>query len=123
MSILSGHCILVVEDEPLIALNLESVLSEAGAEVIGPALTVAAALQLSVTPGLTSAIVDLRLQNQSARPVIECLVRHGIPFCLHSGQTEMAPENSWPDATVLIKPANDHDIIGVLAGLRRPVAK
>ena len=123
MTILSGHRILVVEDEPIIALNLESMLIEAGAEVIGPAMTVAAALQLAMTPGLTSAIVDLRLQNQSAHPIIECLLRHDIPFALHSGQTEMSPESSWPDAPVLKKPANEHDITAVLAGLRRPVAE
>ena len=43
---LTGCRILVVEDDPLIAMSLEYTLSDAGAEVIGPAHTVAQALDL-----------------------------------------------------------------------------
>ena len=86
MSLLKGQRILIVEDEPMIALGLEDTLIDAGAEIIGPAHTVSRALELVDTPGLTAAIVDLRLHNEPAGPIIERLAARGVPFAFYSGQ-------------------------------------
>lgn len=77
---LVGQRILVVEDDAIISLDLESVLAAAGAEVVGPAATVRRALELSDALGLTGAIVDLQLQRESAGPVVDNLRRRGIPL-------------------------------------------
>jgi DNA-binding response OmpR family regulator len=53
---LRSHHVLIVEDEPLIALDLEHALSSAGAAVI-VAHTVASALQGAAAPAVTAAIV------------------------------------------------------------------
>ena len=117
MSMLKGQHILVIEDEPTIALDLEDILVDAGAEVVGLANNVSRALELAATPGLTAAIVDLRLRNQSAHPVVERLVQLGVPFVFLSGQTENEAAKAWPNAPRLVKPASLQAIIEALAAL------
>jgi DNA-binding response OmpR family regulator len=77
--------ILAVEDEALIAMELEDMLSDLGHEVIGPAATVAAALGLLEGARPDAAVVDANLGGESARPVVEALVAAGIPVVLASG--------------------------------------
>ena len=117
MSMLKGQRILVIEDEPIIALALEDILVDAGAEVVGPANNVSRALELAATHGLTAAIVDLRLRNQSAHPVVERLVQLGVPFVFLSGQADDEAAKAWPDAPRLVKPASSQAIIEALAAL------
>jgi AmiR/NasT family two-component response regulator len=60
--VLRGARILVVEDEPLIAMELDSILLEAGAEVVGPCGSTAEAHSLlRKVDGIRAAILDLRL--------------------------------------------------------------
>ena len=71
--ILQGHRVLIIEDELLIALDLQEALSQIGAEVSGIATTVEEALVAVASPSLTAAIVDLRLSGQSVRDAVQAL--------------------------------------------------
>ena len=88
---MKGQRILIVEEEPIIALDLEGILFDEGAEIIGLAHTVSRALELVDTPGLTAAIVDLRLHNEPVGPIIERLATRGVPFAFYSGQGDLGP--------------------------------
>jgi DNA-binding NtrC family response regulator len=113
---LIGQRILVIEDDPIISLDIECTLAAAGAEIVGPGTTVSRALELSNSPGLTGAIVDLRLQRESAGPVIDNLRRRGIPFIFYSGHADQQEAaRIWPDAPLLMKPARHEAIVGALA--------
>lgn len=74
--------ILIVEDEYLLALNLQTVLEECGWEVIGPAASVRDALAL-LDHGLPLvAILDVNLGYETVTPVAEFLKDHHVPFAL-----------------------------------------
>ncbi|HEX5958785.1 MAG TPA: response regulator [Hyphomicrobiaceae bacterium] len=115
---LNGARILVVEDEPLIALEIGEGLVEAGAVVIGPSSTVARALDLVGTRDLEAAILDVRLDGETVFPVAAALCARAIPFVFHTGDAigrTLAAD--WPDNEVLSKPADRARIVAVLAKL------
>jgi hypothetical protein len=61
MSVLSKHRILVVEDEALIAFELEETIKNAGGVVAGPFATVDEALRLIENENISAAILDMQL--------------------------------------------------------------
>ena len=76
---------LVVEDELLIAMDLELLLQRHGWRVLGPATTLAEALRLLAaeqTPDV--ALLDLNLRGELVTPVAEQLRARGVPFVVVS---------------------------------------
>jgi DNA-binding NtrC family response regulator len=106
---LEGLRVLVVDDEMIIALDIESALAEAGAVVIGPASDVAEALALVTRETLSAAVLDVRLGGGTVEPIAEALFDRGVPFVFYSGQ---APNEvsflRWPKATFVAKPSPSH---------------
>jgi len=109
VSTLSGKRILVVEDEPIIALSLEDVLSGFGAEVVGPVSAVEPALALIADNGLDGALLDVNLAGERCDRVAARLSAEGVPFVLATGYGVEARE-TFPGAPVLCKPYRDEDI-------------
>jgi two-component system, response regulator PdtaR len=79
-----GRLVLVVEDELLIAMDLELLLQRNGWRVLGPAATVTEALWLlqGATPDV--ALLDINLRGELVTPVAEELRARGVPFVLAS---------------------------------------
>lgn len=71
--LLKGVRILVVEDEPFIAFDLMMAIEEAGAVAIGPAATVAEALDFIGNEPPDGAILDVNLPDGTVGPVLEAL--------------------------------------------------
>ena len=111
---LRGHHVLVVEDEPLIALDLEQALSAAGA-LGGIANTVAGALEAAAAPAYTAAIIDLRLHGHSVRDVVERIAARDLPFIFYTGQTETPTAAAWPSVPILLKPLPAKEVVDMLA--------
>jgi DNA-binding NarL/FixJ family response regulator len=83
---LNGWRILVVEDDPLIAEGLAAGLGDDGAEIVGPASTVAEALALvGGSAHIDTAILDVGLKGEEAFAVADALDARGIPFIFASG--------------------------------------
>ena len=106
--------ILIVEDEPLIAIDLQYGLEDALAEVVGPAGALRPALELAQRYGITAAIVDLQLKNEDAEPLIELLLQRRVPIVIYSGGDLHAAALRWPSATMVGKPASIERIIETL---------
>lgn len=70
---LQGARILVVEDEPFIAFDLKMAIEDAGALAIGPASTIAEALELIAVESVDGAILDVNLPDGTIAPVLEAL--------------------------------------------------
>jgi CheY-like chemotaxis protein len=86
MDALAGRHILVVEDEYLIMTDIASGLELAGAEVVGPAVTLDEAMRLvRDTSRIDAAILDINLRGVMAFPVADALAARGIPFVFSSG--------------------------------------
>lgn len=80
--------ILVVEDEYLIALDIEQKLQVLRCDVIGPFSTAATALDaIRQEDHLDGALLDINLQDETVQPVADKLVGNGVPFILVTGYT------------------------------------
>ena len=66
---LHHHYVLIVEDEIFIAMDLEAIIRDAGAEVIGPALSAPQALRLIEMHEVTVAVLDVHLGDHDSLPV------------------------------------------------------
>jgi DNA-binding response OmpR family regulator len=95
--------VLVVEDEPLIALDLESELTERGFEVVGPAGRVDKALELVTRTELSIAVLDINLGGHDSFEIAKALELQEVPFVFLSGDTTKLPE-LYKDRPVLSKP-------------------
>lgn len=115
---LSGSFVLVVEDEVIIAMELQAALEDAGAHVIWPAHTLDAAIECAAHEEISVAVLDLRLGRQPVGPVARLLAERGIPFVFYSGQPENDPlREDWPDAVFVTKPAMPDRLINAIARL------
>lgn len=110
--------VLVVEDEPLIAMLLEAELVNAGYEVLGPACSVAEAFGLLGERRPDAALLDVNLRGEKSFPIAEVLQSEGVPFAFCTGFTE---ESEIPErmrgTTRLSKPIPQEDIRRALAAL------
>lgn len=87
---LCGKRVMVVEDEALIALTLMDAVRESGGTVIGPAGTVAAAIELARKDTPDLAILDVDLAGTGSAPVARALRSLGVPFVYCTGYAETA---------------------------------
>ena len=111
---LQGHHVLVIEDEPLISLDLEGALVQAGARSVSVAATVEAALAGVRAADITTAVVDLRLNGQSVRDAVRVLVERELPFVFYSGLEATPTAASWPKVPLLTKPLPPEDVVNTL---------
>ena len=106
--------VLIVEDEPLIAMELHRLLSQAGLEVSGPVGTLAQALDLAGDETLTGAIIDINLGFDTSYPVADRLRASGLPVIFVTGYAaEILPER-FASQAILRKPIDPHMLIATL---------
>ncbi len=118
---LLGQRILIVEDEGLVALELQFAFEDEGAEIVGPAQSLARALDLATQDEeIDLALLDVDLAGENVFPVAELLRRRGVPFAFHTGhgsRTELAA--LFPGATTFSKPALPEALIAHLRQIAR----
>jgi CheY-like chemotaxis protein len=97
--------ILVLDDEPLIAMMLQSWLEEIDCETIGPAHTARSALDLLQGVGLDGALLDVSLRNhEKCYPVASALRDRRVPFAFLIGYAAEELDARFREAPVLCKP-------------------
>ncbi len=97
--------ILIVEDEPLIAMMLEDFLEELGHNVVASCESVEAALTQVEAGGFDVAILDVQLKDgQRAWPVADRLAAAGTPFVIATGGHVEPPPAAHALVPVLAKP-------------------
>ena len=113
--------ILVVEDEFLIAMQLEITLQSAGYQVLGPAPNVSAALRLLRTERPDAAVLDVDLSGEWVTPVAEVLRAMSVPFILASGYAaaDLHAEPVLRDALNVGKPSKTELLLKELRGVLR----
>lgn len=80
-----NYRVLVVEDEPLVALQVKSDLEGAGHTVIGPAQTLQQGMDLIEKEEMDFALLDLRLGNDLSTKLADRLLTRGVPFAFTTG--------------------------------------
>jgi DNA-binding NarL/FixJ family response regulator len=123
---LDGAHVLILEDEPIIALDLAATIEAADGCVVGPAGTVAAALALLEDQDVSGAILDANLPDGELTPVAILLIERGIPLVIYSAIG--APDElrkHHPDVPVCLKPTMSDRVVEALLKLmieRQPVS-
>ena len=103
MSGLCGTRVLVVEDEALIAAMLEDMLVELGAVVVGPASTLARALDLATCELVDAAVLDVNIRSDRVDPVAHMLRARRVPIVFATGYG-VSVLSLFGDAPVIEKP-------------------
>ncbi|HWK35319.1 response regulator [Sphingomonas sp.] len=111
--------ILIVEDEPLIAMMLEDFLDALGKRAAGTADTVATALAAVEAGGFDGAIVDVHLRGgEVSWPVADALDAAGLPFVIVTGGSNDSIVDRHRDRPALAKPFTMESVQQVLADLQ-----
>jgi DNA-binding response OmpR family regulator len=115
---LRGRSVLVVEDEPLIALDIVECFKKAGASVF-TAHKLEDGLRLAGHPDLSAAVVDFGLSDGDGAALCERLNERAIPFVLHSGYSHIH-EAACTTGAIVPKPASPSDLVSSVARLLQP---
>ncbi len=113
---LGGRRILVVEDEVIVAFNLECELQDAGAVVVGPAYSLDEALTLIDDAEI--AVLDINVNGEQVWPIAEKLRQRSIPFVFASANCS-DPETvaRYEGVPCFDKPVAIHLLVRTLAAL------
>ncbi len=108
---LRGRRVLVVEDEMMIAMLVEDMLSDLGCDVVGPAHGLESALKLaSEELNLDAALLDVNLAGQPVFAVADALRAKGVPAIFSTGYGEAGLRDVDAGAQVLQKPFRAGDL-------------
>lgn len=111
---LTGRRVLLIEDEPLVAMDLSCELEDVGAEVVAVARTLRDALVAAEQQSIDLALLDGNLGGEKVDEVAEILRRRGIPFCFVSGYgREHLPED-FTTVPIVQKPVDPVKLRAVL---------
>ncbi|MEO5938407.1 MAG: response regulator [Sphingomonas sp.] len=111
-----AHRILIVEDEPLIAMMLEDFIDAMGKDCVGTCDTVQAALATIADENPDAVILDINLSGgEKSWPVADALAERGIPFVFSSGGDEVTDGHA--DRPRLSKPYTMDGVERALAAL------
>ncbi|CFX02246.1 protein of unknown function [Candidatus Filomicrobium marinum] len=108
---LEGYSILLVEDEPLIAMDIADELEGHGARVHNVP-SVDEALTILASAAVSAAVLDYRLADGTADELCQRLTDMGIPFVIYSGYTEV--EGVCGKWGVIRKPAAPNALVGMV---------
>jgi DNA-binding NarL/FixJ family response regulator len=113
---LAGRHVLIVEDHYLIGASLREVLTQAGAEVLGPIGVVEEALSFveAGAPPIHVAVLDVSLHGQTSYPVADALARRGIPYVFMTGFGADAMEEPYRHQPRCEKPVNEAALLRAL---------
>lgn len=102
--------ILVVEDEAMIAMLIEDMLSELGCIAVGPAYSAEQALEFIEAGLFDAAILDVNLGGRRTTPVAEALRSKGIPFFFATGYGHGGIATEFSNYAVLTKPFRQNEL-------------
>lgn len=108
--------ILIVDDEPIIALNLEDVLVDAGFNAV-VAYKIEKALAVIESDGCDAAIIDANLAGVNSGPIATALAGRGLPFIVLSGYSSEQIQSEFPGAIFMQKPCGPARLIEAVTSM------
>ena len=109
--------VLILEDEPMIALSIEDILVDAGFAIAGVATKLEKALALIEAGACDAAIVDSNLAGVCADPAAVALAARGLPFIVLSGYSQEQMKSPFVGARFLQKPCRPELLIETLTSV------
>lgn len=117
MALLAGKRILVVEDEPILAMCVQDMLLDIGCVVIGPALSTKDAKRLAFDMKLDAALLDINMGDGPTFEVAQMLIASSVPFCFATGYGSAGVPEELRGMPVLSKPFTRPSLEAALQGL------
>ncbi|HXN43747.1 MAG TPA: response regulator [Xanthobacteraceae bacterium] len=105
---------LIIEDETLIALLLEDMLTDLGCTILGSASTVEAAMEMLDRAAPSVAVLDINLGGEKSYAVAEALAKRGVKFVFSTGYADGRLQPPWQDRPVLQKPFGQEQLAEAL---------
>jgi two-component system, response regulator PdtaR len=109
--------VLIVEDDPFVALDLEETLRREGYYVLGPAASISSALALLQHAEPDVAVLDFNLNGKEVTPVAQVLADSHVPFVMASGSPEPFEDEVLSHVRNLGKPTDKHALLAELERL------
>lgn len=118
---MSGMTVLVVEDDFIVAYDMQTMLEEQGARVLGPATSLAEAQTLLAKEQPTVAVLDVNLGGEYVFPLADALLAKDVPFLFATAYAD--DDRLFPQAARsaprLAKPVLPNVLIAQLMRLKR----
>ncbi|MEM8826373.1 MAG: HWE histidine kinase domain-containing protein, partial [Pseudomonadota bacterium] len=112
----SGN-VLILEDNMIIAMDVEDIVTKHGAQTVDIASRVAEALTLIEEKDFTFAMLDVNLGSETSEAVADELVTRGVPFAFATGYGDAHEiADRFPNAAVLQKPIDEAALMQAIAG-------
>lgn len=112
---LAGVRILLVEDEPIIAMTAEDMLEEIGCRVVASAGALSEALAAAGQDGFDIALLDINLNGEDSYPVAARLRAHGRPFIFTTGYGTSGRDAAYENVPLVTKPYQLADLEAAIA--------
>ena len=106
--------------ETFIALELSDAIEAAEGQVVGPARTVAEAIQVIDDDDIDGAILDRTLLDGKVTPVAAILIERAIPFIFYSGSNPDRLKEEYPEVRQFQKPTASERLVQALADIITP---
>jgi DNA-binding NtrC family response regulator len=110
---LSGRRVLVVEDNSLIAWDLQAILQRAGCVVIGPCATLATAHR-ACKQALDAALVDFNINGETAMPLVDALSSAKVPVVFVTGHSNGPILDHHRQSPIVTKPFQPEEVLAAL---------
>lgn len=118
---LTGLRVLVVEDEIMVSMLIEDMLTDLGCIVVGPAARLDEAIALTENEQIDCAVLDVNLGGQPIFPLADILRAKGAPFAFATGYGDAGLRDVDKGSPVLQKPFRETDLARILGELRAKV--
>lgn len=103
--------VMIIEDEPLIAMAMEMLVEDLGGQPTGTHGTVKEAIAaIESEPRIDVALLDCNLGREPAWPVAEALAKRSVPFAFTSGQGIKDIDQRFADRPVFAKPVDEEKL-------------
>ncbi len=115
---LAGLRVFLVEDETLVAMLLEDMVTDLGGTVVGSASRLSRALEFVADPAMAIdlAVLDVNLGGEEAFPVAIALAERGVPFVFSTGYGNAGLPADWRNRPTLQKPFTQEQVTSALRG-------
>lgn len=111
--------ILVVEDEAVVALDLQRTLREAGYRVVGPAASLTDVQKLIARGPIDCAVLDLAIDRRTPIPVADLLAFAEVPFVFLTDGDKSGLPLQHAHRPLVQRPYADHDLLGAIESAMR----
>lgn len=117
-----GLRVLVVEDEAIVAMLIEDMLTDMGHQVAAVAGRIEAALEAARTLELDVAILDVNLNGVRSDAIAHALMERGVPVVFATGYGASGVPEEWRNHPTLQKPFQPEGLASAIEQAVKPKA-